>query len=184
MKLQLTTQKLEEGLDLIKKSPNDNTLVDMIVCRPREGNRKILQEGFLDKEKGLMGDNWIERGSSKTTDGSSHPDMQLNIMNSRSIALIAQQKNRWQLAGDQLFIDINLADKNIPAGTRLSIGDAVIEVTAIPHNGCKKFTERFGIDAVNFVNSPVGKELHLRGVNAKIIKSGKINVGDMVKKIL
>ena len=184
MKLHLTMQQLEDGLDRIKKSPNDNTLVDLIVCRPSEGSRKILQEGFLDKGKGLKGDNWIDRGSSKTIDGCSHPDMQLNIMNSRSIALIAQQKNRWQLAGDQLFIDINLTDKNIPAGTRLSIGDAIIEVTAIPHNGCKKFTERFGIDAVKFVNSPIGKELHLRGVNAKIIKSGKSNVGDMVKKIL
>ena len=184
MKLHLTTQQLEEGLDLIKKSPNDNTLVDMIVCRPSEGDRKILQEGFLDKGKGLEGDNWIDRGSSKTPDGCSHPDMQLNIMNSRSVALIAQHKNRWQLAGDQLFIDINLSDKNIPAGTRLSIGDAIIEVTAIPHNGCKKFTERFGMDAVKFVNSPIGKELHLRGVNAKIIKSGKINAGDTVKKIL
>lgn len=184
MKLHLTMQQLKDGLDRIKKSPNDNTLVDMIVCRPSEGSRKILQEGFLDKGKGLKGDNWIDRGSSKTIDGCSHPEMQLNIMNSRSIALIAQQKNRWQLAGDQLFIDINLTDKNIPAGTRLSIGDAIIEVTAIPHNGCKKFTERFGIDAVKFVNSPIGKELHLRGVNAKIIKSGKINVGDMVKKIL
>lgn len=184
MKLHVSLRQLEEGLDLIKKSPNDNTLVDMIVCRPTEGNRKILQEGFLDKGKGLIGDNWIDRGSSKSADGCSHPDMQLNIMNSRSIALIAQQKNRWQLAGDQLFIDINLTDKNIPAGTRLSIGDAIIEVTAIPHNGCKKFTDRFGIDAVKFVNSPIGKELHLRGINAKIIKSGKIKVGDIVKKII
>ena len=184
MKLHVTTQQLEEGLDLIKKSPNDNALVDMIVCRPTEGNRKILQEGFLDKVIGLEGDNWIDRGSAKTADGCSHPDMQLNIMNSRSITLIARQKDRWQLAGDQLFIDLNLTDKNIPAGTRLSIGDAIIEVTAIPHNGCKKFTERYGIDAVKFVNSPIGKELHLRGVNAKIIKSGKIKVSDVVKKIL
>ena len=184
MKLHVSLRQLEEGLDLIKKSPNDNTFLDMIVCRPSEGDRKILQEGFLDKGKGLIGDNWIDRGSSKTPDGCSHPDMQLNIMNSRSIALIAQQKNRWPLAGDQLFIDINLSDKNITRGTRLSLGDAVIEVTAIPHNGCKKFTDRFGIDAVKFVNSPIGKELHLRGINAKIIKSGKIKVGDIVKKIL
>lgn len=184
MKLHLTTKQLEEGLDLIKKSPNDNTLVDMIVCRPTEGNRKILLDGFLDKGKGLIGDNWIDRGSSKTPDGCSHPDMELNIMNSRSIALIAQQKNRWPLAGDQLFIDMNLSDKNITRGTRLSLGDAIIEVTAIPHNGCKKFTDRFGIDAVKFVNSTIGKELHLRGINAKIIKSGKIKVGDIVKKII
>jgi len=106
MGLQLTTQQLEDGLEHIKKSPKDNTLVDMIVCRPSEGNREILQEGYLNKEKGLIGDNWIHRGSTKTTDGSSHPEMQLNIMNSRSISLIAQQKDRWQLAGDQLFIDL------------------------------------------------------------------------------
>ena len=184
MKLHLTTQQLEDGLEHIKNSPKDITLIDMIVCRPNEGDRKMLQEGYLDKEKGLVGDNWLERGSLKTADGSSHPEMQLNIMNSRSISLIAQQKDRWPLAGDQLFIDINLTDKNIPAGTKLSVGQAIVEVTAIPHNGCKKFTDRFGIDAVKFVNSSIGKELHLRGVNAKIIKSGIIKVGDMVKKIL
>ena len=109
--------------------------------------------------------------------------MQLNIMNSRVIALLAQDQERWQLAGDQLFIDMDLSDKNLPAGTRLTLGTAVIEITAKPHTGCKKFAARFGQDAIRFVNSPLGKELHLRGVNAKVIQSGTIQVGDAVKKI-
>ncbi|MCF6349069.1 MAG: hypothetical protein L3J20_12340 [Flavobacteriaceae bacterium] len=183
MKLHLTTKQLEVGLDHIKQSPTNTTFLEMIVCRPDVGKRKILQQGFLNKEKGLIGDNWSTRGSSKTADGSSHPEMQLNIMNSRCIAHIAQRKERWQLAGDQLFVDINLSDDNLPAGTQLSLGEAIIEITAIPHNGCKKFTERFGLDAVKFVNSPIGKKLHLRGINAKIVKSGTIKVGDIVKKM-
>ena len=180
----LTTKELEKGLEHIRQSPTDSTVLDMIVCRPAVGERKVLQEGYLDKEKGLIGDNWSTRGSSKTVDGSSHPEMQLNIMNSRCINLIAQHKERWQLAGDQLFIDINLTDYNLPTGSQLSLGEAIIEITAIPHNGCKKFTERYGLDAVKFVNSPIGKELHLRGVNAKVIKAGTIKVGDIVKKIV
>jgi MOSC domain-containing protein YiiM len=108
--------------------------------------------------------------------------MQLNIMNSRVIALVAQNKERWQLAGDQLFINMDLSAENLPPGTRLAIGSAVIEVTAQPHTGCKKFVARFGLEAMKFVNSPLGKQLHLRGINAKVVQPGVIHVGDMVKK--
>lgn len=119
-----------------------------------------------------------------TEDRSAHPEMQLNIMNARSIALIAQTSDRWKLAGDQLYIDLDLSDENLPIGSRIAIGSAILEITPIPHNGCKKFTERFGIDAVKFVNSIIGKTLHLRGINAKIIQSGSIKAGDVVKKII
>ena len=123
------------------------------------------------------------RGSSRTVDGSAHPDMQLNIMNARVVALVAQAQERWPLAGDQLFIDMDLSAENLPAGTRLALGSAVIEVTAEPHNGCKKFVARFGLEAMKFVNSEVGRELHLRGINAKVVQPGVIRVGQAVKKI-
>jgi hypothetical protein len=178
----LTTKQLEASLEHIKQSPTDKGKLEMIVIRPDVDQRKILQEGYLDVEKGLVGDNWSTKGSSKTTDGTSHPDMQLNIMNSRCISHIAKNKDRWQLAGDQLFIDMNLSDENLPPETQLNIGEATIEITAIPHNGCKKFTQRFGMDAVKFVNSPIGKKMHLRGINAKVVKSGKINNRDIVSK--
>ncbi len=179
----LTMNELEAGVDEIKKSPLDEGILEMIVCRPAENEREVLEEGKLDLELGLIGDNWKTRGSSRTNDGFGHPDMQLNIMNSRSAALVAQDKDRWKLAGDQLYIDMNLSDKNLPPGSRMKIGSAIVEVTEIPHNGCKKFTERFGIDAVKFVNSPIGKELHLRGINAKVIEAGTVKVGDTVKKV-
>jgi len=130
-----------------------------------------------------VGDNWRTRSSSRTPDGSAHPDMQLNVMNSRVIALVAQNKDRWPLAGDQLFIEMDLSAANLPPGTRLAIGSAVIEVTAQPHTGCKKFVERFGLDAMKFVNSPVGEQLHLRGINAKVVQPGVIRLGDVAKKI-
>ena len=104
-------------------------------------------------------------------------------MNTRAIALIAQTKERWPLAGDQLYIDMDLSDANLPAGSRLQIGSAVIEITPLPHNGCKKFTQRFGLDAVKFVNSAIGKELHLRGLNAKVVQEGSIRTGDIVRKL-
>ena len=133
--------------------------------------------------EGLVGDNWKVRGSSRTLDGSSHPDMQLNIMNARVIALVAQEKERWQLAGDQLFIDLDLSIDNVPPGTKLSLGSAVIEVTDQPHTGCKKFLARFGKDALQFISSPVGKHLQLRGINAKVVQPGTIRVGDVVRKL-
>jgi len=179
----LTTEELEAGMKDIYLSPKDNGAIEMIVRRPEDEKREVLSEAKLDLTEGLVGDNWKARGSKSTSDGSAHPEMQINIMNSRMIALLAQEKERWQLAGDQLFIDMDLSAENVPAGTRLALGSAILEITAKPHSGCKKFAARFGQDAIIFVNSPLGKELHLRGVNTKVIQSGTIRVGDIVKKI-
>lgn len=179
----LTLEQLEAGLDGILQSPKDEGTLEMIVRRPKTDEREVLEEGELHNSEGLVGDTWKLRGSSRTTDGSSHPDMQLNIMNTRVIALVAQARERWQLAGDQLFLDMDLSDENLPAGTRLALGDAVIEVTPQPHTGCKKFIARFGLDAMKFVNSGVGRQLRLRGINAKVVKPGSIRVGQTAKKI-
>jgi hypothetical protein len=175
--------ELEAGLDEIRKSPKDNGILELIVCRPTIGEREMVEDGQLNLVDGLVGDNWKTRGSSSMPDKSSNPNMQLNIMNSRAIALIAQEQNRWQLAGDQLFVDFDLSGANLPAGSLLSIGSAVIEVTPEPHTGCKKFVERFGLDAMKFVNSPLGRELCLRGINARVVQAGAIRLGETVKKI-
>lgn len=179
----LTTAELEAGLATIRQAPKDGGVLELIVRRPQSEVREVLDEGYLDLAEGLVGDNWGTRGSSRTTDGSSHPDMQLNIMNARAIALIAQDKERWQWAGDQLYLDMDISAENLPAGTRVALGSAIIEVTDQPHTGCKKFVARFGLDAMLFVNSPVGRELHLRGINAKVVQPGVIRVGDVAKKL-
>jgi hypothetical protein len=179
----LTMAELEAGLDTIRQSPKDEGLIAMIVRRPKVDAREVLEEGELDLVEGLMGDTWKVRGSGRTPDGAAHPDMQLNVMNARVIALLAREKDRWPLAGDQLFIDMDVSSENLPPGTRLALGSAVIEVTDQPHTGCKKFEARFGLDALKFVNSPLGRQLHLRGVNAKVTQPGVIRVGDFVKKI-
>ena len=179
----LTMAELEAGLDTIRKSPAKTGVLEMIVRRPAVDEREVLEEGELDLAQGLVGDTWIDRGSNRTEDGTSHPDMQLNIMNARTAQLVAQDRDRWQLAGDQLYVDLDLSEANLPPGTRLALGDAIIQVTDQPHTGCKKFVARFGMDAVKFVNSPVGKELHLRGINAKVVQPGRIRVGDAVTKL-
>lgn len=179
----LTAEELEAGLDEIRRSPKDEGVLELIVRRPRVDEREVLEEGELNLTEGLVGDSWRERASSRTPDGSPHPEMQLNVMNARAIALVAQERGRWPLAGDQLYIDLDLSDENLPAGTRLEIGSAVIEVTAQPHTGCKKFVSRFGLDAMKFVNSPAGRSLHLRGINAKVVRPGTIRVGQMARKV-
>jgi hypothetical protein len=145
--------------------------------------REVLGEATLDRVEGLVGDTWRARGSSRTADGSSHPDMQLNLMNSRTAALVAGHPDRWQLAGDQLYVDLDLSEANLPPGTRLELGSAVIEITAQPHLGCKKFSARFGNDALRFVNSSIGRELRLRGANAKVVVPGHVRVGDPIRKL-
>ena len=179
----LDTAALLAGLDLIRESPPDGGLLELIVRRPALGEREVLDTGALDLTVGLVGDNWATRGSRETDDGNAHPEKQLNVMNSRAVALLAGSRDRWPLAGDQLFVDLDLSGANLPAGTRLAIGSAVIEVTPPPHRGCAKFVERFGRDAMRFVNSEVGRELNLRGICAKVVEQGTITTGDIVKKL-
>ncbi len=179
----LTTAELEAGLPAIRQAPKDAGELKLIVRRPQVNAREVLTEAQLDPVEGLIGDSWKDRRSSRTSDGSPHPAMQLNIINTRAIALIAQDEARWQLAGDQLFLDLDLSKENLPAGTKLALGTAVIEVTAEPHTGCKKFVKRFGVDAMKFVNSALGRELQLRGINARVIQPGVIRVGDRAKKL-
>ncbi len=180
----LTTEELHDGLAAIRESPADQGVLKLIVRRPAVGEREVLGEGQLDMQEGLVGDNWRHRGSSRTADGHAHPDMQINVMNARVAALVAQEADRWALAGDQLFVDLDLSAANVPPGTRLAIGSAVLEATPEPHTGCQKFVARFGVDAMKFVNSPLGRQLQLRGINTKVVKSGTIRVGDVVKKIM
>jgi hypothetical protein len=178
----LVMADLQAGLEKIRQSPKDQGVLELLVRRPKVGWRELLQQAQLDLIEGLVGDNWRTRGSSLTSDGSAHPDMQLNIMNSRVVALVAQQPERWALAGDQLFVDLDLSAENLPPGTRLALGSVVIEVTKQPHTGCAKFVERFGLDAVKFVNSDEGNRLRLRGINARVRLPGVIRVGDIVRK--
>jgi MOSC domain-containing protein YiiM len=179
----LDRQALEAGLDEIRRSPRDRGTLCMIVRRPQVDARETLEQGELDLAEGLVGDGWAQRGSRKTPDGAAHADMQLNVMNARTIALIAREESRWPLAGDQLFVDLDLSEQNLPPGTRLAIGSASIEVTSEPHAGCQKFVKRYGTEAMRFVNSPLGRQLRLRGLNARVVEPGVIRVGDVVRKL-
>lgn len=180
--LHLTADELEAGLAGVLASPRDNGTLEMIVQRPEVDERNVVERGKLDTELGLIGDNWLARGSSRTADGRGHPEMQLNVMNWRFARLIAGGLERVPRAGDQLYVDLYLGGENLPPGTRLSIGSAVIEVTAVPHLGCKKFVDRFGIEAMKFANSEAGRKHNLRGINARVIVNGDVSVKDVVRK--
>lgn len=173
---------LEAGLDAIRAAPGDEGVLAHIVARPAVGERAVLEVARLDPEVGLVGDTWQVRGNRRTPDGAAHPGMQLTIMNARAAAVIAGGRERWGLAGDQLYVDLDLSVDNLPPGTRLEIGDAVVEVTDQPHTGCAKFRDRFGADALRFVNSPEGRALRLRGMNTRVVAGGGIRVGDTVTK--
>jgi hypothetical protein len=179
-----TLADLEACLDHVRQSPRDMGRLELLVCRPDVGGRAVLNEGRLDRVHGFVGDNWSARGSSIKPDRSSDTSKQITIMNARVIAVLAGGKDRWPLAGDQLFVDFDLSASSIPPGTRILIGSAVLEVTPPPHRGCHKFTARFGPDATAFVNSKAGIELNLRGINARVVQDGAIRVGDPVRKLV
>jgi hypothetical protein len=181
--IHLNRQELEAGLADIKRSPLDNGTLKMIVARPAVDEREVLGEGRLDLVDGLVGDTWRTRGNRSSPDGSADPEAQLTVMNSRLAALVAGTPDHGGLAGDQLYIDLDLSVKHLTAGSRLQIGKAVIEITAKPHRGCAKFAARFGDEALRFVNTGEGLVLNLRGRNAKVVKPGAIKLGDTVRRI-
>jgi MOSC domain-containing protein YiiM len=152
------------------------------VRRPAKGQREVLEEGRLDLVEGLVGDNWRTRGELATPKRLPNPDTQLTLMNARAAQLIAGSRERWALAGDQLYVDLDLSQANLPAGTRLAIGTALVEVTAEPHTGCKQFVGHFGMEAMLFVNSPEGRALCLRGINTRVVQAGVVRVGDRAAK--
>jgi MOSC domain-containing protein YiiM len=179
----LSAAALEAGLEEIRNSPKDQSVLDLIVSRPEEDAREVMDLADLHVEVGLVGDTWQDRPSARSGDGKAHPDMQITMMNSRVATLVAQSKDRWPLAGDQLFVDLDLSKANVPPGSRISVGFAILEVTNQPHTGCEKFAARFGVDALKLISSPTGKELQLRGINLKVIQGGEIKPGDAVKKL-
>ena len=178
----LATNDLHAGVDHIRSSPKDDGRVQLIVRRPAEDEREIVEEAHLDLTDGLVGDTWNVRISQRTGAGPD-PERQLTLMNARAAALVAGTADHGGLAGDQVYVDFDLSYDNIPPGTRLRLGVAVIEVSAAPHRGCAKFAARFGKDALRFVNSEVGRELNLRGINAKVVVAGTVHVGDAVRKL-
>lgn len=178
-----TADELSAALEEIRRSPAADGTVELIVRRPAEDEREVLDECALDLKAGLLGDAWLSRGSSRMPDGSANPDAQLTLMNARAAAVIAGSRERWPLAGDQLYVDLDLSVDNLPAGTQLAVGDAVVEVTPEPHTGCAKFSARFGTEALKFVNKSPGRELRLRGVNARVVSPGAVRAGDTISKL-
>jgi hypothetical protein len=174
---------LEAGRDQILASPQNDGTVDLIVRRPVVEERETVAEATLDTVEGLVGDCWRARGSGSTPDGSANPKAQLTLMNARTAALVAVTPERIPLAGDQFFVDLDLSATNVPAGTRLALGSAVVEVSDEPHLGCRKFMERFGKDAHRFVSSKEARELNLRGVNAFVVTGGIVRTGDRITKL-
>jgi hypothetical protein len=174
--------ELSAGLDEVRRAPRDQGRLELIVRRPRVGGREVVEEAALDPAEGVVGDGWLRRGDSYSR-GPSDPAVQVTIMNARAAALVAGPRDRWPLAGDQLYVDFDLSQENLPAGTHLAVGSALLEVSAKPHTGCGKFVTRFGVDAMKFVNSPVGRSLNLRGINARVVEAGTVRVGDPVRKL-
>jgi MOSC domain-containing protein YiiM len=177
--------RLEAGLGEVFSAPADEGTLELIVRRPAENERELLDAGELDAEVGLVGDMWSTRPSSKGPDGGPDPEAQLTVMNARAARLVADGDSleRWAAAGDQLYVDLDISEANLPAGTRVAIGDAVIEVTPAPHTGCGKFLKRFGVDAVKVFNSADGRAARLRGLNARVIEPGVVRRGDRVAKL-
>jgi len=179
----LSAVELERHLDRLRAAPTDAGTLALVVRRPSDRSRDIVSEGVLDVEVGLVGDNWLIRGSMSTSDGSANPDAQITVMSHRMVSVLSDDPEVQALAGDQLYVDLDLSVTNLSVGTRIAIGEAVLEVSVKPHTGCAKFVDRFGPEAMRFVAGRVGRELRLRGLNARVVAGGIVRTGDLVHKL-
>lgn len=175
-----TTEELQARLDHILDAPSDAGAIEMIVRRPEEDRREVVDAASLDANHGLVGDNWETRVDE---DGNPHFHAQLTLMNSRVADAVAISRERWPLAGDQIYVDMDLSIENLPAGSRIRVGEAVVEISDVPHTGCPKFAARFGPEALRFANVGLGKENRFRGVNAFVVEGGAVAAGDLITKL-
>lgn len=178
----VTAQEIERRMSWVLDSPRDNGVVQLIVVRPQTDQRTVIDRAHFSPETGVAGDNWQHDCWKKLSDGHSDPDVQVAIMNARMIEVLASDPAHWPLAGDQLFVDFDLSTSNLSPGDQLKVGGAILEITAEPHRGCRKFKQRFGDHALHCVNSTQGDSHRLRGVYAKIIVAGNVETGDVISK--
>lgn len=171
-----TLTDLSDGLGSVREAPKEVGTLELIVARPAVDERVELASAQLDVDGGVVADRW-SRGSKP------NPKAQVTVMNVRATQLVAGDRSRWALAGDQLYVDFDLSSENIPPGTKLAIGSAVIEVSEQPHLGCEKFAARFGQAARVLANSPVGTAINFRGINTFVVNGGTVRVGDAVRKL-
>ena len=179
-----TIADLEASLGHLRAAPAETGSLEMVVRRPAGGLREILDEGVLDEAVGLVGDNWLSRARSRAIAEGRHLDAMVTVMGARMVGLLGDTAEVRALAGDQLYVDLDISHENLPAGSRIGVGaEAVLEVTAKPHTGCKKFLAHFGDDALAFVNCDVGRQLRLRGLNGRVVRGGVVRPGDVVRRI-
>ena len=180
--MNISLAELEKSIAVIEESPKDDGTLEMIVIRPATDTRRVVDEVQISLAGGLAGDNWARGCWKSLPDGRPHPDVQIAMTNSRGMSAMAGAKENWPPAGDSLFVDLNLSESNLEPGDQLAIGSAIIQITAIPHNGCQKFRRRYGDDALRFVNAPEYKAMRLRGIYARVVRDGVIHTGDRITR--
>jgi hypothetical protein len=174
------TGPFDAQLPHVQAAPADEGRVELIVRRPAVDERELLEEAVLDRDVGLVGDRWAARDREKTP---IYLSSQLTVISTRVLRAIEPDPTRWPLAGDQLYVDFDLGEANLPAGSRLAVGTSVLEISETPHTGCAKFSSRFGSEALRWINSPTGRAHRMRGLNARVVEPGTVRLGDAIRKL-
>ena len=165
----LSSADLDARLRALPGAPKDAGRLALIVCRSSEGVRETPERVHLSAEEGVPGDGWGRRTPRR-------PEAQLAVMR-RDVAELIANGQPLTTFGDNLFVELDISAANLPVGSRLRMGGAIVEVTPLPHDGCGKFKGRFGSDALRFVNAKPTRDQNLRGIYWRVVESGEVAVG-------
>ena len=177
-----TFELLSARRSWVLDAPKDNAPILTLCVRPAEGERRFVQTMQLDPERGVVGDRWLTKTWMRLSDGRPDPRIQVCIMGSRLLELVRREGADSMYPGDNVIADMDFSEANLPVGQHLQLGTAIIEVSDVFNSACSKWQQRYGADALTWINLPENKPHRLRGILARVVRAGEVHLTDSIRK--
>lgn len=179
----ITRAELDRAWPDIMAAPKDGAAIEMLCLRPAMGERRFVDEIHVTREEGIPGERWLTQPWMRLPGGQPDPAIQVSFLQRRVLDLVWRDREGTPHPGDTFVVDMDLSEANLPAGSLLQVGSAVLEVSTVFNNACAKWKKRYGDDALDWVRAYENKEFRPRGVLAKVHRDGVFRAGDRLTRI-